>query len=128
VSGRASGRRGTSRAVLACALALLAAGCELTRMKWGSDVTFDVDRETVRVGEPVEVRFSILKRDGGRRYFVAIAPEDAPLEDSSGSVEVPAGRRVTVTPRTAGLNAIRVYVSPPDPPRYVAGRKVRVTP
>jgi len=33
---------------------------------------------------------------------------------------------VTVTPRTAGLNAVRVYVSPPEQPRYVAGRKVRV--
>jgi uncharacterized protein (DUF58 family) len=115
--------------LLTGAIALLGAGCELTRMKWGSDVTFDVDRETVRVGEPVEVRFSILKRDGGRRYFVAIAPEDTPLEDSSGRVEVPEGsRRVTVTPRAAGLNAVRVYVSPPEQPRYVAGRKVTVTP
>jgi hypothetical protein len=98
-------------------------------MKWGSDVTFDVDPKTVRVGEPVEVSFSILNRDGGRRYFVAIAPEDTPLEESRGSIEVPAGsRRVTVTPRTAGLNAVRVYRSPPEPPRYVAGGKVQVTP
>jgi uncharacterized protein (DUF58 family) len=119
--------RARTAVIVAATLALLGAGCELTRMKWGSDVTFDVDRETVRVGEPVEVRFSILKRDGGRRYFVAIAPEDTPLEDSRGSVEVPAGsRRVTVTPRRAGLNAVRVYVSPPEQPHYVAGRKVRV--
>jgi uncharacterized protein (DUF58 family) len=108
--------------VLGAAAALVVAGCELTRMKWTSDVTFDVDRDTVRVGEPVEVRFSILKRDGGRRYFVAIAPEDTPLEDSSGSVEVPRGDRVTVTPKTAGLHAVRVYVTPPEQPRYVAGR------
>jgi hypothetical protein len=124
----ASMRRPWSVIVLLSALAIPGSGCELTRMKWGSDVTFDVDRDTVRVGEPVEVRFSILKRDGGRRYLVAIAPEDTPLEDSSGAVEVPDSRRVTVTPRSAGLNAVRVYVTPPEQPRYVAGRKVRVTP
>ncbi|MBI5480940.1 MAG: hypothetical protein HY906_18925 [Deltaproteobacteria bacterium] len=69
------------------------------------------------------------RRGDGWRYFVVVVPEDAPLEDSRGSVEVPPGsRRVTVTPRTAGLNAVRVYRSPPEQPRYVAGRKVRVTP
>jgi uncharacterized protein (DUF58 family) len=111
------------------ASALLVTGCELTRLKWGSDVTFDVDRDAVRVGEPVEVTFSVLKREGGRRYFVTIVPEDAPLEESRGGVEVPAGsRRVTVRPRAPGLNAVRVYVSPPEQPRYVAGRKVSVEP
>lgn len=115
--------------IVVLAAGVLVGGCELTRMKWTSDVSFEVDRETARVGEPVEVKFSILRRDGGRRYFVAIAPEDTPLDESSGAVEVPPNeRRVTVTPRSPGLNAVRVYVSASEQRRYIAGRKVRVTP
>ncbi len=114
---------------LALLLGVLATGCELTRMKWGSDVTFELDRKSVKVGEQVEVRFSVLKREPGWRYAVALVPDATHLEDHSAAVEVPEGqRRLALRPQAPGLHAVRVYRTIGGETRYVAGGKLQVEP
>lgn len=122
-----------SHAILGKAVALLlgvlATGCELTRMKWGSDVTFELDPKSVKVGAEVEVRFSVLKREPGWRYAVALVPDETRLEDHSAAVEVPEGQmRLGLRPSRAGLHAVRVYRSVSGETHYVAGGKVQVEP
>ena len=122
--------RSSGRAVtLLVSAALSLTGCELTRMKWGSDVSFELDRQSARVGESVAVRFSILKREPGWRYSVALVPDETPLTDHSSAVEIPDGSRaLTLQAKTPGLHAVRVYRTQGGETRYVAGGKVSITP
>lgn len=75
------------------------------------------------------VSFSILNRDGGRRYWVTLLPEGSAFDDPSGEVEVPEGaKRVRVTAAAPGPHSVRVLSERGGAKRMVAWRKLNVLP
>lgn len=122
-------RHGPALGLLAGAVALLGAGCDLIKVLKPTDLAFDVDKQEVHVGEELEVSFSILKRDGGRRYWVTLLPQSVPFDDPTGEVEVPEGARsVHVSATAPGPHSVRVLSDRGGSKRMVAWRKLSVLP
>lgn len=117
------------RSALAVLFASAALGCDLLKVLEPADVSFDVSKTELRVGEELEVSFSILNRDGGRRYWVTLLPEGSAFDDPSGEVEVPEGaKRVRVTAAAPGPHSVRVLSERGGAKRMVAWRKLNVLP
>ena len=106
--------------------ALLLAGCDLVSMKWSSDVTFDIDKHDVHVGDEIEVRFSVRKEDG-RHWWIALVPEDLPFTDPRGRRPIPKGAKVVhLTAANECRCEVRVFHDPNGQAVMVARRKVNV--
>lgn len=117
------------RSMLGLAAAALAMGCDLIKVLKPADVLFEIDKQELQVGEELEVRFSILEREGGRRYWVTLLPESAGFDDPTGEIEVPEGSRsVRVSASSAGPHSVRVLSDRGGTKRMVAWRKLNVLP
>lgn len=114
--------------VAASVAALLTAGCDLFRMKWTSDVTFNTDRTRIAVGEEVEVRFQVLNDPDGRHYWVALQPT-ASAPDHRLGIAVAAGTKsVRLSATESGPHEVRVYCDyRGNPEMVIARRPVEVT-
>jgi len=114
------------RTAFAVVAALVTSGCELTSIKWTSDVTFELDRRELAVGESVEVKFSVRVEDG-RHWWIALVPEDRPFDDPRDRVAIPKGAKtIRVVAEHEGRCEVRVYHDPQGTPAMVARAKVRV--
>lgn len=103
--------------------------CDLVKVLKPAEVSFDVNKEELRVGEDLEVVFSILDRDGGRRYWVTLLPEAAGFDDPTGEVEVPEGvTSVRVSASSPVPHSVRVLSDRGGSKRMVAWRKLNVVP
>ena len=115
--------------VLVTGAASAVLGCDLVKVLKPADVSFGIDKEELRVGEDLEVTFSILNRDGGRRYWVTLLPEAAGFDDPTGEVEVPEGSTsVRVSATAPGPHSVRVLSDRGGAKRMVAWRRVNVVP
>ena len=110
------------------ALALGLADCDLFSMKWESDVTFTTDHDDVRVGDTVEVRFSIRKEDG-RHWWIALVPEERSFTDTEGRIALAKGQKTVRLEATEECRCeVRVFHDPDGQAVMVARGKVRVRP
>lgn len=103
--------------------------CDLIKVLKPAEVSFDIDKEQVAVGEELEVRFSILERGAGQRYWVTFLPESAGFDDPSGELEVPPGAKsVRVSASSPGPHSVRVLGDRGGQKRMIAWRKLDVVP
>ncbi|MBK8996872.1 MAG: hypothetical protein IPM35_14145 [Myxococcales bacterium] len=117
------------RTLLALGAGFAGMACDLLQVLKPAEVSFSIDKEQVAVGEELEVRFSILERGGGQRYWVTFLPESAPFDDPSGEVEMPHGTQsVRVSASSPGPHSVRVLSERGGQKRMVAWRKVGVSP
>lgn len=125
--GRKRTRFGLALAVLT---SLPAMACDLVKVfSHPTDVNFSVDRSELRAGEELTVRFHALKGGDGRRYWLGLVPESAPLEDHSGCAEIaPGTEQATLVASAEGPHEVRVYSDRRGPVLIVARSKVRVLP
>jgi hypothetical protein len=110
------------------ALLALAGGCDLLQSNWSSLASFTLDRERVASGQYVEIRFDKLADEDGRRFWIAIVPEDTTSRDPEGRTPLGNGVRSLKLPTgPAGDYEVRVFTEDHGAPNtIVARRKLKV--
>jgi hypothetical protein len=110
--------------LLSAALAFFPAGCDALKMNWGSEVSFSLDRDRTAAGQVVEVTFDKLNDEDGKRYWIAIQPEEASNLDQTGRIPIPKGAAtMALTAPKAGANEVRVYTESSGGPNMIVARK-----
>ena len=99
-------------------------------MDWSSQASFTLDRDKVASGQYVEIRFDKLADEDGRRFWIAIVPEETKNTDQTGRTPLGTGVRALKLPTgVPGDYEVRIFTEDRGAPStVVARRKLKVVP